>query len=37
MELYSVHTTPQPPSAFTPRIAATVRGRIHPMPVQCGT
>jgi hypothetical protein len=34
--LYSVQITPQPPSAFTSRILASMRGRIC-IPVQWGT
>ncbi len=34
---YSVHTPPQPPSAFSRRWAACVRGFSTPKPVQCGT
>jgi hypothetical protein len=33
----SVLTTAQPPSAFTPRMAAWARGRACPMPLQWGT
>ena len=33
----SVDTTAQPPSAFTPRIAAMLDGKVRPMPLQCGT
>ena len=37
IEQYSVQTTPQPPSALVSRMAATVFGRLKPMPVQWGT
>ena len=37
IEQYSVHTAPQPPSAFMPRCAAWVNGFVTPNPVQCGT
>ena len=33
----SVHTTAQPPSALTPRIAAMAVGCLRPMPLQWGT
>src|SRR5215475_4596781 len=33
----SVHTTAQPPSALTLRIAASALGSRYPMPLQCGT
>jgi hypothetical protein len=33
----SVHTTAQPPSALTARMAAWARGSRHPIPLQCGT
>ena len=36
-EQYSVHTTPQPPSALVARMAASIRGRLQPMPEQWGT
>ena len=36
-EQYSVQTTPQPPSAFVPRIAASIRGCFQPIPEQWGT
>ena len=37
IEQYSVQTTPQPPSALVSRMAATLLGRLYPMPVQWGT
>ncbi len=33
----SVHTTPHPPSAFIPRMAACDCGRRWPRPLQWGT
>ena len=33
----SVEITPQPPSAFTSRMAACASGIAWPMPLQCGT
>jgi hypothetical protein len=33
----SVHTTAQPPSAFTPLITAIAVGQARPMPLQWGT
>ena len=34
---YSVHTAPQPPSAFIARCAAWANGLVEPSPVQWGT